>query len=370
MEAPRRLAVFAACLALSRLAGVREARADTVFLKNGNQMEGLIVSETSSQIVLDFEYGTTVLRRDEVLNIRRTQKGAATAKKMERRNFESGVVVPASARKIDALYRKIQPLRSKAIDARLDIQRLEDEKTRITAELPRLSERSRAASARLRQSSSRDASRYNEAVMQLNDVREQIRSSDLRLKEIEEEERAEQSKLNDYLLAYRALQGSLAKQTKRAARQDGAYYAWFEDQLREMGGDFKSETVAVQREGQALFVKAVINGKTTGRFIVDTGATTTLLYREFAESLGLPDQAQIGEATTQVADGRKMKAKLVTLDSIAVGQSRVKNSVAAVVPVPSPGFDGLLGMSFLSHFVMRIDSANNQLILDEVKPEP
>ena len=62
-----------------------------------------------------------------------------------------------------------------------------------------------------------------------------------------------------------------------------------------------------------------------------------------------------------------IKAKPILLESVKVGDAEVKNVQAAILEKEAiGGVDGLLGMSFLSNFVIKVDSADNRLILERV----
>ncbi|MGB2705417.1 MAG: retropepsin-like aspartic protease [Candidatus Omnitrophota bacterium] len=118
-------------------------------------------------------------------------------------------------------------------------------------------------------------------------------------------------------------------------------------------------------EGRFGVVDAVLNGKVRASLYVDTGASVVLISSDIAGQLGI-DLEEIKEKITVVlADGRTSTATPITLDSIEVGSSRVKNVKAAVSRTsPGGGIDGLLGMSFLRHFHVKVDSKENCLVLE------
>jgi len=88
-----------------------------------------------------------------------------------------------------------------------------------------------------------------------------------------------------------------------------------------------------------------------------------------ADRLGL-DLSGPHETTVTLADGSRVTAKPVMLDSMQVGDARVEQVPAMVLPnSPAPGMDGLLGMSFLQEFSIHFDAANQRLILQRFRPE-
>ena len=83
--------------------------------------------------------------------------------------------------------------------------------------------------------------------------------------------------------------------------------------------------------------------------MVDTGATLVAMGRDEAQRLGL-DLSSATQGMTQTANG-PTPILLVTLDSVRVGEVRVSNVAAAIVPQAMPYL--LLGNSFLSRFQMQ-----------------
>ena len=110
----------------------------------------------------------------------------------------------------------------------------------------------------------------------------------------------------------------------------------------------------------AIEVSAKVNGK-TGRFIVDTGASALSVTRAFAQKAGLPLDG--GEILMHAANGI-MTGHASRAETTALGGAVARNVYAVVLPEGksfAPGLDGLLGLSFLGNFDMRI--AGNRLTL-------
>ena len=359
-------------LAVLAVLACAPARADTVYLANGNQMKGQVVSRTATQIVLDIGYGTVTLNAADVVKVVRGVGGGDGGQDLRRRRFEAGGKIPAGAETLDALYRDAASLREKALDAQEQEKTLDEERVDIVARAPDAKQRVRDAAADIAgRSPNVDARAYNSAVAELNAAGASIQSDQLRLEQIEEERRALGGQLHRYFDAWRALDKGLKDAAALASggADQKAYLAWVRSEAAVMTKDFRSDTIPSETRGDRLIVKVVINGKEPGRFLVDTGATTTLLYKGFADRLALAPDAVLGPAKSRVADGRTIDAEVVRLDTMQVGESRVDGALAVVVPADEPDFDGLLGMSFLSHFVARVDTANGRLILEELRAQ-
>jgi aspartyl protease family protein len=119
-------------------------------------------------------------------------------------------------------------------------------------------------------------------------------------------------------------------------------------QLARIGDGSAGNTIVLPAgRGGHFFVQAAVNG-TTVPFLVDTGATSVALSIAHAQAIGLKlDNAKIGYGNT--ANGPVM-VRVVTLDSVRVGDTVVYNVEAVVLPAPMEY--ALLGNSFLSRFQM------------------
>ena len=121
------------------------------------------------------------------------------------------------------------------------------------------------------------------------------------------------------------------------------------------------------RRHELWLTEIVLNGRAKQYFIVDTGASFTLISRQIANELGIP----INETTpfirvASVSD--VMLTPLVTLRSIQVGKAEVENVDALVYTMPT--YQGLLGNSFLNKFKVVIDSLNGKMTLFSMQGTP
>ncbi|MBU1999276.1 MAG: retropepsin-like aspartic protease [Candidatus Omnitrophota bacterium] len=122
------------------------------------------------------------------------------------------------------------------------------------------------------------------------------------------------------------------------------------------------------REGNHLFVEAILDKKTKAKLMVDTGASAILLTRSMGEKLGvdLNKKNKKNLMKVQVADGREVECRYFKLDTVKIGPYEVGgvDSMVLFDNIKDSTFaDGLLGMSYLKNFVFRIDQENGQLIL-------
>jgi len=113
----------------------------------------------------------------------------------------------------------------------------------------------------------------------------------------------------------------------------------------------------------SIAVPAVLNGKTVGTFIVDTGASYTVITPRMAKKLGVDVESV--ETVSVLTGNGVIKAPLVTLKDVMIGQIHVSEVKAVVQDL---GGDliiaGVLGMNFFKGKTITIQQ--DSLILEEV----
>lgn len=130
-----------------------------------------------------------------------------------------------------------------------------------------------------------------------------------------------------------------------------------EAKCEEAGGEGMASFTAPP--GASTFKAQVkLNGKVTGTFIVDTGATSVSISRSLADKLGLT--APTREVRVRTAAGIKT-AQLTSLDAVQTQGARARHVEAVILE--DFGEDGLLGLSFLSRFEVQLDSRRRTITL-------
>jgi predicted aspartyl protease len=100
-------------------------------------------------------------------------------------------------------------------------------------------------------------------------------------------------------------------------------------------------------------------------FVLDTGATATVVSNELADALALP----LGEKQEGRGAAGKMTLAKSQLPSLTVGKETIENLPVSVTDLSFLGramgvqVDGALGYSFLRHFAMTLDYTTNALKL-------
>lgn len=124
-------------------------------------------------------------------------------------------------------------------------------------------------------------------------------------------------------------------------------------------------SIPFEKQGQVVIVEATLNKKTAVKFVVDTGASYTMISSAVAKELDIDTEQNRKTAPFQTANGI-IQAPLVNLESIAVGGIEILNLTAAVHDaIPDAKVAGLLGLNFLSNFRMDIDTQKGVLHLEK-----
>jgi clan AA aspartic protease (TIGR02281 family) len=114
-----------------------------------------------------------------------------------------------------------------------------------------------------------------------------------------------------------------------------------------------------------VIIQATLNNKRSAKFVVDTGSSYTLISNALARDLSIDLGPNSKTLPFQTANGL-INAPVTSLQSIAVGGMEIRDLPAAVHDaVPDPQVAGLLGLNFLSHFRMDIDTQKGVLHLEK-----
>jgi clan AA aspartic protease (TIGR02281 family) len=127
-------------------------------------------------------------------------------------------------------------------------------------------------------------------------------------------------------------------------------------------------TVDLVRSGEVSFAEVVLNDRIRQHFVVDTGASFTVISREAARELGITIDENTPFLPITTASSVIFNP-LVTLKSVRVGEAEVENVDALVHNLPG-GSAGLLGNSFLSKFKVVLDPIHGKMTLYSLQGTP
>ena len=114
-------------------------------------------------------------------------------------------------------------------------------------------------------------------------------------------------------------------------------------------------------------------GRRSYQFILDTGASGTVVSRQLAQREGL---AMAGKRTRAVGAGGRLAAHMAPLKVLRLGTVEVRDLPVAVVDLARLGgdtglrIDGVIGNDVLSHYRVVIDYPARQVLLARSRRSP
>jgi clan AA aspartic protease (TIGR02281 family) len=140
-------------------------------------------------------------------------------------------------------------------------------------------------------------------------------------------------------------------------------------ELTKAAGEYQRGAVDLRVENKTLWIDVRINGKPIRSMILDTGASSVSLPFLFAKDLGITVTDADPTVQLQMADGKIVDAKQVSLESVQVGEFIINDVQAFVLPEELHAAPALLGNTFLSNFTYEVDPVRGKLILSRLKDE-
>jgi tetratricopeptide (TPR) repeat protein len=129
-------------------------------------------------------------------------------------------------------------------------------------------------------------------------------------------------------------------------------------------------TVPINLVNHRPFVNITVNGKGTLRFVIDTGASLSVISDKAAERLGIKPVARGGNARAIGGSGT-FPIIYGLLDSITIGDARIEAVPVYIRTVHSAPdtideerADGYIGLSVLANFAVTLDYQSRQMVLD------
>ena len=119
--------------------------------------------------------------------------------------------------------------------------------------------------------------------------------------------------------------------------------------------------VNLYRKHELWLTEVLLNGKVKRHFILDSGASFTLINRQTASELGITIDEYTPFIPVATVSG-VIFTPLVTLKSVRVGKAELENVEALIHTMPSES-EGLLGNSFLNKFRIILDTTSGKMTL-------
>ena len=334
-------ACMAAVIALGCVAAAKAAAADADPIKSN----GLTLSE--SRYVLPDE--AEVL--DGMKSLRETRK-EVDQNARTRRQYE--LKLAASKNFINSSHKEWN-----ALEERLAIVRDVNVHNRIVARMNTLLVKSREAGEQQQE--------YSDKLSKVGGTAEAKFFDNL----VPLEQKAQDvQKKYDALAADPAIKAAIAKAGAAAAATPAVLgpspeFATALKDLTKWRSEVESEAIPLVDEHGVKKVNVLLNGEPYP-MIVDTGASAVTLPGELGDKLKLVPGKQDPEIELKLADGRTVTGHLMTLESVRVGRFTLKNVECVVLNKGLPDPATILGNTFLSHYVVKLDQAKDRLELIEI----
>ena len=349
--------------------------ADMIYLNNGEKIEGIIEIESAVNLTLDIGSGTIILKKGEIDHIDRygNQKQDALREQWRRKYIQRLDFIPGDFKRLFRQLKAVEGMREKAIEDN-------EEKNTALGQIDKLDEILEGLNIDLAESSKslitakpeKNAKKYNSLIERFNSLQAEIKLDEYKKNLLTKKVVRLDEKISDYLNKLSLFKESFKKESKAAdfSSEDEKLLMIINTRLSAIGDDFKKHSISYNQKGSAISVEALLNGVVKASFILDTGASIVVISKRIADKLGLELDNESSSTFVTLADGRKVKANIVLLDSIAIGNLKAKNVQAAVLKnEEAVSEDGLLGMTFLKNFMIKIDPKNGRLVLEEFTPQ-
>ena len=353
-------------------------RADSVRLRNGNTLQGIVTEDSGRQVVLDLGIASSTFSRNTVVSVERASEEENERLRVawKRKYFLHRQYVPAGLAGFVAEFTRLGALREEALRVYRTRADLAAKEARLKAELDQLVAQLAQTSRQIAEASpAGNVKAYNALIAENNALLAGRTVTSDELAGCRKEREAVAGRISAYQEAELAFGVLLDDERKKpatgAADADRKlFFGRLAESLAAYECEFSSAAVAVTPAREGVVVTATVNDQVRGRFVVDTGAGRVTVTEAFAKKLNLAPGASLA-AEFVMADGSKVKGRIVVFRAMAVGEARVEDVEAAVFPgKPGEQVDGLLGMSFLRHFAVNLDGGSGRLILRRFAPKP
>ncbi|MHB8882511.1 MAG: retropepsin-like aspartic protease [Thermodesulfovibrionales bacterium] len=119
-----------------------------------------------------------------------------------------------------------------------------------------------------------------------------------------------------------------------------------------------------------IIIPVTINNSLTVPMLLDTGSTGMLISLELARKLGVFKKDAARLYTHARGIGRTVPAIMTVINTVQVGKARSDFIPTIVTDSAFKGFDGLIGMDFMSQYAIQINTKKHVVVFEEIQPEP
>ena len=349
--------------------------ADTVVLKNGRSIEGIIEKDNTGQIVLNIGPGKIKIQNQDIAQINKYTEAEQDRlrKEWSYKYYLHPGFIPDRLESLAIDLQDLVSSRYQAVNGQLKKTDKEYQISRIESELKKLKSDLVDVSSKIASTDSeKDIEDYNELIKKANVLSSQEKLNKIEKEDLQKEITSLDKDISRYINKLKIFGQQFARfisdKPENLSGEEQDFLDAVDRHLNRMNRDFTGYAVDYRIDGGSLVVKASINDIIDIDLVVDTGAGLVVISENVAEELNLDFDEQNSMNVT-LANGQKVKAYRVILDKVAVGDAEVKNVEAAILEERTPQTtDGLLGMSFLNNFMVKLHAKDKELILEKFNP--
>jgi aspartyl protease family protein len=354
------------------------ARADTVTLRNGKTMEGVIASESAEELVLAIGMGSVTLKRSAIASVTRSDTQANQSMQSAWQTQYIRVRdLPEDLRTLAGHMDRLRVRRETGLRAAKDLphtlrraDQLQQQRTRRQGEYQRVAADLAAMDQRRNiRAYNFKVQENNQLIADVNRLGEEIKAAVTSADRLRGQVSAYSRELTLFEAAFEPFRGAYSVQPEGGGHIPAAWLDQTRAELERYQADFERMAIPLAAgEGHGTLVDVSINGRAPVAMILDTGASLVTLSQTLARRLGIRLDHE-RTLSLQLADGSRIEGYAVDLETVAVGDARVQQVPAVVIDAaPTDNAEGLLGMSFLEHFQMHFNAAQSQLELQRIPP--
>lgn len=127
---------------------------------------------------------------------------------------------------------------------------------------------------------------------------------------------------------------------------------------------FKSETIPFKNVNGLMIVNVKVNG-VPASFLIDTGATSSLVYANFIKNKQIPVKTNVFGITTS-ANGTKSVVPIANLN-LKLGSMEFNNLPTHIMPAENKLFDGIIGNDILEKTDYYADRQQGVIVIKSIK---
>lgn len=335
---------------------------DTVYLKNGRKIHGIILEQDTALVKMEISIGRTAYKLTEIDSI---QKASRTANDLTRKTWAEQSNKKAIKGKFDEaedLLRRLKENFFKDESINLAAFYRKKQSSDLDKEIFELNQKYLKANNQIKDLSYWDDPKlYNKLFDERNRLHGEIEQKKQQYPDFTNADKAEIAEKHSELFV--KFEQSLAKlKASDLDKNEEQHLAKISSEYRSLTFQDEDNSVKIQySKNNSVIVKVLINGRQSGRFILDTGASCVVISERFAKKLNI-DISNIRPEDAFVADGSKINSYPAMLASVAVGKFKSENVEARVIKTqPGENIDGLLGMTYLKNYDLSLDAQANKL---------